>query len=472
MSRRGKITIALLLLLIVGVVVVLAVNIVTKPYVHWVSTVEVQRKLQGDLFALEAFLQQQSPDTPVRKWRHWRQALRRSGGNEGPVLLWLESTRRATEEEYASLFEWVEEGNHVVLPLPEAYLSAVAAQVSADEEADEEAATTGITEADYRLLLQEYLGLTLAAAAKDSALPLAEVQTACQAMVQGWHEAAAAVEDTIEETDEAHALQRCQGHANRIKLPEGRTVVWYDGSATSERADTFKPVPGQTLLWQGEGVHGSRIVRVPYGEGSVIMVTYLKAWLPPQNPLADDSQINQFDHAYLAAYLAADKEAVWLVRDLGSKDDKAAAPAWWRLWQAQPLLMFSLLLFLAAGVWHVAVRMGARRQLPLAQERDLSEHLRAQGRFESQMHARASQLAWMQQQLWQQWRQQWSHWPQMSAQERLQTVCRHSGLPPSVVHIWLEPLPAKIRHKDWLHYIRAHRRLVRPSRAPSRPPSP
>ncbi|MCP2040505.1 hypothetical protein L1281_001088 [Neisseria sp. HSC-16F19] len=451
MSGRNKILLALLVLVMLAVGAYIGTNIITEPRLRWLNPSAAQAHLQGKLLAVEAFLKKQTPGTPVKKWRQWQGAWKRGDDSGGDILLWLESTRMATEDDYDTLLDWVAEGHHVVLPLPDEYRDAGAE--------DEEEDVGGMSEAAYRNMLKAYLGIELADAAKNTAAA-AEVQSACRAAAQTRQQAATVVKRSVDAEGAENRLQRCHQQANRIRLPEGRTLVWYGG----DEPQVFKPAAGTTPLWQGEGAGGSHILRLPYGEGTVLLVTSMQAFWPPEEPQWDESNLNLFDHAYLSAYLAADKSAVWLVRELGSKDENPPAPAWWRLWQSQPLLMISLALLLAAGVWHVAVRMGARRLLPAAQERDLSEHLRAQGRFESQNRVRGGQLAWMQQQLWQQWQQQWPHWPQMSAQERLDTVCRYSGLPPSVVKIWLEPLPAQPTRKDWLHYLRTHRRLMRMGR--------
>ena len=186
-----------------------------------------------------------------------------------------------------------------------------------------------------------------------------------------------------------------------------------------------------------------------------------EALAAPQYPPADVSGLNQYDHAYLAAYLAQDKSAVWFVRQLGSPPPIDTAPAWWRLWQAEPLLMGALVLLVAAGVWYLSMRMGALRQLPVPQERYLSEHLTAQGQFLARKPLRGAQLQWLQQQLWQQWQQQWPHWAQMDGQARMQAVCRHTGAPPAVVRLWLQPVPPQPTAAQWLAYLRSHQRILR-----------
>ena len=74
---------------------------------------------------------------------------------------------------------------------------------------------------------------------------------------------------------------------------------------------------------------------------------------------------------------------------------------------------------------------------------------------------RGAQLQWLQQQLWQQWQQQWPHWAQMDGQARMQAVCRHTGAPPAVVRLWLQPVPSQPTAVQWLAYLRSHQRILR-----------
>ncbi|MFD1244690.1 DUF4350 domain-containing protein [Paralysiella testudinis] len=450
MKRKTLMIMAVLLLLLGAVGAWVAANTVSETRKIWQNDALAQEVMQGRLFAVQKFLAKQAPALPQQSWRRWQSAAKEGGNTAAPVLLWVENVDRARAEDYDELLDWVAAGNHVVLPLLDEESSADAAS-----EVDTGAEGGLMNAQQYRQWLASRLGVRIGTAAaannKTGAVP-----AACQAAENQRQQAARATNHREDNKAAPQRLAECAQQLNQIRLPEGRTLAWM-----APATQTMLLNSGKTALWQGEGASGSHIVRVAYGQGSVVLLSNWDALAAPQYPPADVSGLNQYDHAYLAAYLAQDKSAVWFVRQLGSPPPIDTAPAWWRLWQAEPLLMGALVLLVAAGVWYLSMRMGALRQLPVPQERYLSEHLAAQGQFLARKPLRGAQLQWLQQQLWQQWQQQWAHWAQMDGQARMQAVCRHTGAPPAVVRLWLQPVPPQPTAAQWLAYLRSHQRILR-----------
>lgn len=451
------------LLLLAGLWV--AVNVVVQKQPKWQNDALTQELIHGKWFALQKFFDKQAPDTPQHEWRRWQRALKQGNQDTAPVLLFVENVDNASFSDYHSLFSWVAQGNHAVMPLPQ-NLDLLNDEPAHESDGDETETETGadaehrpLDAATYHWLLMEYLGILVHKAKEDAGARNDEqIVSACRQAQQQRLQAAqaAGIRNIISRAEKQEHLDWCQAHLNLIKLPEGPLLTWYNADT-----EALQPSGGEAPLWQGQGASGSHIVRVGYGKGSIVLLTSIDAFNSPKNPYEDTTSLNLYDHAYLAAYLAEGKSALWFVRQLGSLPSLNAAPAWWRLWQGEPLLMLALVLMLAAVVWRLSMRVGPLRLLPLPQERYLAEHIGAQGRFLMRQDSRAAQLRWLQQQLHQHWQQQWPQWPSMDEAARVQAVCRRHRVPPSVAHRWLQTLPDKPTLMQWLAYIRAHQSLLR-----------
>ncbi len=462
MSRRNKIGLALLLILIGGVVAVLSVNLVREPKQVWRDESQLYQTTHGRLYALQQFLTKLQADVPQQRWRRW-DGERSILADSRNTLLFLEKTEGATRADYDSLLAWVAQGNHVVMPLQygaSGDAEADALQATEDAAADEAGV---LSRTAYQTLLAETWGVGIR-----RAKPMPKQQRQQLPLPAACREAedariAAQRAGGLGETDAEDADNNrrwCAHYLNRIRLPEGTELNWLLQWNTELYA--LKP---DAVLWQGQGIAGSRIMRLAHGQGSVILVPDIQPLGNPQMPYQEGVNLKQFDHAYLAAYLAQGKDELWFIRDLAAAEPLDSTPAWWRLWRAEPVLMGALLVLLVLGVWHLAVRMGALRQLPVSQERYLQTHLRAQGLF-LQHHGSPQQQLWpLQQALWQQWQQQWPQWPTLDDAARVRLLARHLRLPPSVLGLWVAPLPADLNQSQLRAYLQAHQRILQARKA-------
>ena len=270
MKRKTLMITAVLLLLLGAVGAWVAANTVSETRKIWQNDALAQEVMQGRLFAVQKFLAKQAPALPQQSWRRWQSAAKEGGNTAAPVLLWVENVDRARAEDYDELLDWVAAGNHAVLPLLDEKdrVDAATAADAANED--------GLMNAQqYQQWLAARLGVHVSKAvvAKNNA---AAVSPACQAAENQRQQAARATNHREDNKAAPQRLAECAQQLNQIRLPEGRTLAWMAPATQTMLLDS-----GKTALWQGEGASGSHIVRVAYGQGSVVLLSNWDALAAP-----------------------------------------------------------------------------------------------------------------------------------------------------------------------------------------------
>lgn len=250
-------------------------------------------------------------------------------------------------------------------------------------------------------------------------------------------------------------LRECHSHLNRFRLPEGRELSLLSGQTSGFDASHSR----YKILFAGQSPAGSHILRLAYGKGSLTLVNDMGVFHNPQLPTELSNDLNRFDHAYLAAYLAGGKSQIWFINSMAAPEFNPPQPSWLRLLLYAPLLSIIMLTLAALFIWQQAYRLGVVRPLTDKQQRRLSAHLLAQGMFLWRHDARADVLAQLQQQLWQDWKRRIPDWDLLTADERLQAVHKLTAAPISTIQPWLQGIPSPLPMKSWLHYLRSHQTL-------------
>ncbi len=127
--------------------------------------------------------------------------------------------------------------------------------------------------------------------------------------------------------------------------------------------------------------YGPQLVRAPYGEGSVFVMTSFRLWR--------NRQIECYGHAHLLRWLTADRPKLWLL----SNTELPALPV--LIWRNYPLLVLAALLWLVMWVWYSAFRRTAAEPLAVSERRELMEQVTGVARFLFQQKSANTLLAAM-----------------------------------------------------------------------------
>lgn len=427
---------------------------------EWADNSRQQDYAHGRLFALSALLKAELPQTPQLSLRNWSQWHDSPAAADTGQLLFVGDSSDAHLTDYQALLRWVAAGNHAVLPVPaEAFWGK--AGTDADAKYDDppvryiqwlrQTLAVNLLDMDEKVIqrLPKTAGRSTESACSQT---LARMQKAKQAEKDEEGRASVWSRDLVN----AWKL-RCVRQLNQIRLPEGAELVWLDTSAA-----VFRPLPGASVLWQGQGLSGSHIIRLAYGKGSVVLLSNIE---PLGNPVAPSefytNDLNHFDHAYLARYLAQGKTRLVFMRQMALADDDRTTSPWWQLWLRQPLLMTVLLAGIILLVWHFGLRVGAVHSDSTEETFHLVTYLHAQGQFLAHHGTVSAKLSNMQAVLWQQWRQRWPDWLQLNHAARLRVLRDYyPHAQNSDLALWLNAIPQTVSNHDWLRYLLAHQRIT------------
>lgn len=397
----------------------------------------------GRLYALKTFLNNYGIDD-VRAKRNMFGLKELLGDYRSQNrLLFIADNRLTGSEDAEELLSWVGRGNHVVIAMPSRASDNQAGTRSADEEPN------------FRQTILRNLQIATAKAPEVDVKALPDLP-ACVKAAEQRTLAAKQIGNLIK----AEVDKSCNAVLSSIRLPEGATLNIHASYSFHDDA-VWVPQETDSVMFQGKNAYGTQIIRVRYGDGSVLL-TWDEDWLVnPDAPDRASNGLNLYDHAYLAAYLAQGKSEILLVDRLYPRNYGSPEPVLWKMLKAQPALWGIAFAAGAALLWRIVVRVGVVRRLPPAPERYLKQHLLAQGQFLSRNLSRRAILNEMQHKLLDALQQRHPAWKQMPAAKRLAFLCAQTKLPPSVVEPWLRPLPEKIRIAKWLQLLTAHQRIMR-----------
>ncbi|WP_225748174.1 DUF4350 domain-containing protein [Eikenella sp. Marseille-P7795] len=444
MKNMKALLIGLLAVLLVGGLVV-AANLDKRQTQSW-QTLDAQQQIrEGRLFSLKQLLERAGTARVESK----RSLYGLNGINEyaDKQLMIVADHRLDSSEDAERLLGWVGRGNHLVLPLP---------SYASDNPAGSSSGSGGAD--DFRATMLRRLQIHTAKATEidDKNLPNLPNLPACVKTAERIRQA----QQQIGEAEPLQVSERCNAALSSVRLPEKATLNILGSSYYQDNA-VWVPQPNAAVLFQGKNAYGVQIIRVAYGDGSVLL-TFDESWLTnPGRPDSWDNSLALYDHAYLAAYLAQGKERVILVDKLYQAGYGSSTPMLWKMIKAQPVLW--ALAFAAALVllWRIIVRVGVVQQLPPAPERYLKQHLFAQGQFLTRHLSRRAILNDMQRRLLEALQQRHPAWKQMGSRKQLEFLSAQTKLPPSVVEPWLKPLPDNINLVQWLQMLASHQRIMR-----------
>lgn len=459
MKYAKPLLIGLALILLAGGLIAVA-GLTKQQTQTWQSLDPRQEMQNGRLYALERLLTQSGISNVESKRSLFGLSAMEDYEYGNNQLMIVADSRLESSEDAEQLLGWVGRGNHLVLVLP-AYendnpLTAKGRPAKPDSDEKEDG------ERSFRQTLLRRLQIGTAAAAKVDPKTLPNL-SACVKAAERRQQAAR----QIGKTEPLEVSEFCNAGLSSVRLPENASLNIYPTSYFFQDDTVWVPQPdqgdepGAAVLFQGKNAYGAQIIRVAYGDGSVLL-TFNGDWLSnPASPDRDQNSLDLYDHAYLATYLAQEKSRILLVGRLHSGQQNAGSPMLWKMIQAQPILWALAFAAALALLWRIIVRVGVVQQLPPAPERYLKQHLLAQGQFLTRHLTRRAILNDLQRHLLEALQQRHPAWKQMNSRKQLEFLSAQTGLPPSVVEPWLKPLPDSVNLVEWLQMLTAHQRIMR-----------
>lgn len=400
-------------------------------------------------YALSVFLQKHYPGIPHSEMRSLRRfapfADTRNNVLFIGTIFWTEKP-----QDTETLLQWTRNGNHLVVPY--SYFS--------------------------RDFLQENFQIGVRSPALDSSTDIDEnwrekqlqkaapdIQAACRAAQTARRQRYPWFFD--DNVLIQYAEKNCALNLARLTLPEQPLpqpvyLLGSDGLPETLDLSQFKT----PLLARADNVAGTNTVRFAYGSGSITLVPE-NLFAHPAAPAGGSAHLNQFDNAWLAAWLAQD--AAHILFFMPSGGGPGENWWWWKFARSQPLLTAVIVLLLAAATVYQLAGMGAHRSINAAETRQIRRYFSAAGTFLLAQNRGYDFLQAQQQKIWEQWR---SQLPGITLQNNHTTINRlHllTGARKSDIALWLKPVAPKPDKNQIIAYLRAHQRL-RHARGGQTPP--
>jgi len=207
------------------------------------------------------------------------------------------------------------------------------------------------------------------------------------------------------------------------------------------RADTYVHLPNDETgrMWQVDGPHGTEIVRMRYGKGTVTVVANAS--------LFANFSVLRGDHTLLAAatFQAEPGAIYWFMTELSRPS--LARSLWQRLWPAIVLAAVALLLF----VWRSWARFGPVLLPPSLHRRSMREQVHGTGQFLAR-HDRPALHAAQVRALHTVAGRHLPGWATLDTTARAAALARATGLPQQALAAALDPHATR-DEQAWLHAL-------------------
>ena len=433
---------------LVLILVVMAFGLERKTKSNWIQNEQNwSLDAHGNLYALHRFYEQQFPSTDQKAWHTW-------GENEPKFqhqtnhLLFLNQSEWMTQDQFQQLLNWVSKGNHVVMALPQG------PRLDTDEYEFDDEDITNFSKTQWANV-EQWAGLTWTdQRKKNTQIPSLAIKNSCQNWVQDALKATQITHPEVNEDGKFGEVRQiwCGQYLNQITLPEGKSIQLLP------RSERGFHIQSKNLIWQGQSQNGSHIARFKQGQGSIVLVNDMQVFGIPVDPRSMQTDLNRFDHAYLASYLAQDKQAIWFVDNI-MPPKRGTTPLWKKMWQFSPWACALLLLGIVLFVWHHAYRVGSIVALNNHEQRQLQHFFHAQGEFLYRRQQRQQALHQLQQQLWLQWQKRIPNLSVLKRPEQLAAVQKIVQAHENDLALWLAPIPSTITPEQWQHYLQAHQNI-------------
>lgn len=217
------------------------------------------------------------------------------------------------------------------------------------------------------------------------------------------------------------------------------------------------------LLLEGSNTYGRQIIRIPYEEGSITVLspTAMKLFADPRLPTYDVDSISQFDHAYFLAYLAQNKNKVLLLERADDVKVNTPKPSLLKaMYKHSPELLLVLIIFMILFSWSKIRREGPILASLNISRRNLREHFRAQGAF-LRRHANSSStiVYELQNDIWYRAQKRLPNIRMLAPEQKRKELSRLTGLKESEVTILLMPVKDRISTLELVRYIIALQKI-------------
>lgn len=456
--RSLLILLGIITAILVIVIIIIAPKIIKEPYRTWRDDTLTKTFTESPYYGLSVFLKKLYPQTELRILPTFSEFGQADGTDN--AVIFVADANNADEATQKMLLDWVAAGNHLVLSadvygdeklFPQLNLTLERNEPSAEDKAEAE-----------RMHGKQHLRWPLfdirdKRLAKN--IPPA-IQTRCQ---QVW----AAIEQNYSDMllknsseERTEFLQECRLGLAALALPQAPERPLYLFSTAYRQDFVFHPEHAAVpVLMQAQSVYGTTLVRIPYGDGTITLSNNGDIFAHPGNPSRLNADITRFDNAYLAAYLAQGKSRIFILNSLENRPSPNLLPFWAQLVKKEPLLSVVSFLLLVSIIWHQAKRLGGKRRYDARAERQLIAHFAAQGQFVWRMGEQRAVLDQFQQELWQEWQRKLAGYTFSNQSQKINLLHRITSVSKADIALWLQPIPATVRRRDLLRYLRAHQRI-------------
>ncbi|TWI58532.1 uncharacterized protein DUF4350 [Pseudomonas duriflava] len=237
----------------------------------------------------------------------------------------------------------------------------------------------------------------------------------------------------LEPPDEATAKERW-AHLTQLYL-ENEQAPAYIGFDDDYHLNDSQ---NRALAWANSAA-ATHMVQLAWGNGLITVLTDPWIW--------QNTQIDQYDNAWLLWYLTQDSHVTLLYRI--DNDNLATL-----LVTYYPEALVALALLLVLALWHVALRQGPVLPAMPRDRRQLAEHLRASAEFIRRQAGFAPLIHLLQRDIQQRARRRHPGFERLAVAEQWQTLSRLTRRAPQEIIQAMRPLPpGRLKTADFIRHV-------------------
>lgn len=226
-------------------------------------------------------------------------------------------------------------------------------------------------------------------------------------------------------------------------LPSTLTRLYLE----NEQSPAFLALDSRYHLYDGDNrAHAwansqtaTHLLQLIHGQGLVTVLSDFNLWR--------QSQIKDYDHAWLLWYLSQDSEVALF-------NPPQQQGLFSLLWQYFPIACGLLLILLALSIWANALRFGALITPQANMRRKLTEHLQAAALFNLRYNGQRSLLLALQKDIQQRAQQRYPNFSRLAVSEQWQVLQQLSRQPISLIsHSMRPPLAKKLSTQAFTQHV-------------------
>ncbi len=445
-SPLKKITMVLSVVIVVALLATWLSSLInaTPKQTMWRPTQSQLSWFNGPMYALSQTLPIAYPKTPIQLHKRWHPEVpdTQEDGfdmdkprSAKSTMAIAASVASLEDESIANVFDWVAQGNHLMLPYQK----------------DNDSIT--------QILKQ--LGIQAIDVQKPKSSNDADIRQRCQIEAKQRQALINRADVTTHNSDQdvQNTLKRCYASLNRVTLNQ-EPLFFYSDANGLVRFESLKK-KNKSVLNQSTGANGSQWITLRYGQGSLTFISDMQMFDNPIMPQLNSMDLSRYDHMEIANMWLLPASEVILTSQLENHNEgmPLVTPDWLRLLRFAPLFVALMVLATILLFWHYRYPRGVRHELPKLEQRQWLMHLSGAGEFIQRTHAKEAMLQQWQDDLFIQLQKRFVQWPYLSTKQRVALLRKTWSISPLAIDLWCQPIPNRIHNKDWLTYLKAHQQI-------------